>query len=615
MAAPRSTVADAVSQLIISGPPDPDADPQTRADALLDAPAVRSLLVTVLDTDAYAATTGQDLVTRGALGALPALRRLRTSLSASVATFAGLLHDLIAGFDPVAAGDWHELADGLRRSTAGERRLVDALRAGPHGAFWHELADRLVHDDPHARFPTSPYRWSDGHVLSSDDGHIVEAVMTSSTSTSIRVVEGVLDPAEPLLRDLYAANGRCVAVVDRNVEQRWGARIRAYFAHHDIELHTLVYRAMEVDKGIRTVERMLGDFKQLGVTRAEPVLVVGGGVLTDTAGLACALYHRNTPYVMLSTSLVAGIDAGPSPRTCCDGFGYKNLIGAYHAPIVSITDRTFFATMQEGWLRHGVAEIIKMAVVKDAALFDALEQAGPGLVTTRFGTTDSALAHRLAPAARAILAGAMRSYVEAEYDNLYETHQARPHAYGHTWSPGVEIPAGLLHGHAVAIGMGFGALVSHRAGWIDEPTLHRILTLMSDFGLSLWHDVLDDVELVWRAQQKIEQKRGGQLVAPLPRGGIGSCGYLEDLSRDELAQALAAYRELCATYPRQGVGIDPLCRDVGLEDPSTVAPDPVPGHNAHEDPDSTPGDTAGHAPDDADDDRDDLDRPSARPAA
>jgi 3-dehydroquinate synthetase len=580
MSAPRSSVVEAVDALVAEGPgPSATVDLGARLDDVLASPAVRSLLLAVLDTDAYAAGTGHDLAAHDALRSVPALRRLRTSLSASVATFVGLLHDLLEGFDPAGAASWREFADRLRRSPVGDRRLVDALRAGADGDFWQELADRLVVDDPHARYATSPYRWSDGDVVSSDDGRVVEAVMTSRTFTSIRVVEGVLDPTEPLLRDVYAATGRCVAVIDRNVDERWGQALRAYFAHHDIALHTLVYRAMEVDKGIRTVERMLGDFKRLGVKRTEPVLVAGGGVLSDTAGLACALYHRNTPYVMLSTSLVAGIDAGPSPRTCCDGFGYKNLIGAYHAPILSITDRTFFATMHEGWLRHGVAEIIKMAVVKDAALFAALEQAGPELVTTRFGTTDTDLARRVAPAAQAILAGAMRSYVEAEYDNLYETHQARPHAYGHTWSPGFEIPAGLLHGHAVAIGMGFGALLSHRAGWIDEASLHRILTLMSDFGLSLWHDVLDDVELVWQAQQKVEQKRGGQLVAPLPRGGIGSCGYLEDLSRDDLAEALAAYRTICATYPRHGVGIDPLCADVGLEDPSTVADDLPPQHD------------------------------------
>lgn len=575
MAASRSSVVQRVDELVASGPvPTAIGGLEEQLDRLLDSAAVRSLLLAVLDTDAYAESTGHDLAARDALRSLPALRRLRTSLSASVATFAGLMHELLAGFDSAGAAAWHDFGDRLRRSPLGDRRLVDALRDGTDGDYWRDVADRLVTTDPHARYATSPYRFSEGSVVSSHDGNLVEAVMTNRTFTSIRVVEGVLHPDEPLLRDVYAATGRCVAVIDRNVDERWGDAIRAYFAHHDIELHTLVYRAMEVDKGIRTVERMLGDFKRLGVTRTEPVLVAGGGVLSDTAGLACALYHRSTPYVMLSTSLVAGIDAGPSPRTCCDGFGYKNLIGAYHAPILSITDRTFFATMREGWLRHGVAEIIKMAVVKDAALFTALEDAGPQLVTTRFGTTGTDLADRLAPAAQAILAGAMRSYVEAEYDNLYETHQARPHAYGHTWSPGFEIPAGLLHGHAVAIGMGFGALLSHRRGWIDEASLHRILTLMSDFGLSLWHDVLADTELVWQAQQKVEQKRGGQLVAPLPRGAIGTCGYLEELDRDELAAALADYRTICAGYPRQGIGIEPLCRDVGLEDPATVAEDP-----------------------------------------
>jgi 3-dehydroquinate synthetase len=574
MPAPRSALADAVDELVATEPAPPASVAlDTHLDTLLTSPAVRSLLSVILDTDAYASATGRELAGWGGLRALPALRRLRTSLPGSVATFISLLHELIAAVDPGSAGAWHELGDRLRRSPLGQRRLIDVLRAGSDGSFWADTADRLIEDDPHARFPTSPYRWSDGDVVSSDDGRVVEAVMTSRTFTSIRVVEGVLDPAETLLRDLYAPSGRCVAVIDRNVDERWGDAIRGYFAHHDIELHTLVYRAMEVDKGIRTVERMLGDFRRLGVSRAEPVLVAGGGVLSDTAGLACALYHRGTPYAMLSTSLVAGIDAGPSPRTCCDGFGYKNLIGAYHAPILSITDRTFFATMQEGWLRHGVAEIIKMAVVKDAALFTALEQAGPELVTTRFGTTGGEAGRRMAPVAQGIVAAAMRSYVEAEYDNLYETHQARPHAYGHTWSPGLEIPAGLLHGHAVAMGMGFGALLSHRAGWVDESTMHRILHLISAFGLSLWNDVLADDELVWQAQQKMQQKRGGQLVAPLPRGGIGACGYLEELDRAELTRALEAYRSLCESYPRRGGGIDPLCRDVGLEDPSTVADD------------------------------------------
>ena len=73
-----------------------------------------------------------------------------------------------------------------------------------------------------------------------------------------------------------------------------------------------------------------------------------------------------------------------------------------------------------------------------------LEAAGPELIKTRFGTLDCQPEDDIAVLSQKILGAAMRSYVEAEYDNLYETHQCRPHAYGHTWSPGFEIEAGLF---------------------------------------------------------------------------------------------------------------------------------------------------------------------------
>ena len=127
---------------------------------------------------------------------------------------------------------------------------------------------------------------------------------------------------------------------------------------------------MEVDKGIHTVERMLGDFKRLGVSRNEPVLIVGGGVLTDTGGLACALYHRNTPYVMLSTSIVAGIDCRAfPPAPAATGLATRTCSGLTTLRCSPLSDRSFFKTLREGWLRHGIAEIIKMATVKDAELF------------------------------------------------------------------------------------------------------------------------------------------------------------------------------------------------------------------------------------------------------
>ncbi|MEM7769450.1 MAG: sedoheptulose 7-phosphate cyclase [Cyanobacteria bacterium P01_A01_bin.37] len=531
----------------------------------------RSLLLSLIDSPAFSEELGKEFASIGAIQGLSACRKLRSCLNHTLSHFFGLLAELVASLDMAAAIDWSQFANRIHQSSVGSQKLLNFLVNGKDGQFYEELAHTLVETDPHAIYPTSSYRQSHAHVVSTDDDHVIEAVMTSSTFTSIRVLENSLDPEQMVLRDLYVAHGRCVCLVDQNVERYYGEQIERYFNHHGIQLDKLVYRAMEVDKGIHTVERMLGDFKQLGVSRNEPVLIIGGGVLTDTGGLACALYHRNTPYVMLSTSIVAGIDAGPSPRTCCDGFGYKNLFGAYHAPVLSLTDRSFFKTLREGWLRHGIAEIIKMATVKNKELFCYLEQAGSKLIETRFGTLDCTSGDEISTLSQKILGAALRSYVEAEYDNLYETHQCRPHAYGHTWSPGFEIEAGLLHGHAVAIGMGFGAYLSYKNQWISSDEFHRILRLISSFGLSLWHDVLLNKETVWAAQEKMVQKRGMNLAAPLPKGEIGKCGYLNSLTRDELNSAIEEYQEVCADYPRKGRGIDPLCRDVGLEDPSTVA--------------------------------------------
>ncbi|MEM9215844.1 MAG: sedoheptulose 7-phosphate cyclase [Cyanobacteria bacterium P01_F01_bin.150] len=530
----------------------------------------KELLLALLNSPAFSKELGQEFAAAGAIAGISACRSLRSCLNFSLSRFFGLLAELVTALDEAAGQEWYAFANKMHQSNIGGNKLIDRLLKGANSAFYQELADMLVVENPHAIYPTSSYRESRGFVESTDDDTTIEAVLHSSTFTSVKLLDDVLNPEQTILRDMYVSFGRCVCLIDQNVEIHFGQQLEDYFNHHGIHLEKLVYRAMEVDKGISTVERMLGDFKYLGVSRNEPVLIMGGGVLADTGGLACALYHRNTPYVMLSTSIVAGIDAGPSPRTCCDGFGYKNLFGSYHPPVLSLTDRFFFKTLREGWLRHGIIEIIKMAVTKDAELFRDLEQAGPDLITTRFGTVDCKPEDEINALSQKILGGALRSYVAAEYDNLYETHQCRPHAYGHTWSPGFEIEAGLLHGHAVAIGMGFGAYLSYKMDWIGEKEFHRILRLISAFGLSLWHDIMLNKETLWESQEKIVQKRGQNLAAPLPKGEIGQCGYLNSLSQEELYTAIDEYQVICADYPRKGLGIDPLCSDVGLEDPSTV---------------------------------------------
>ncbi|MEM6912240.1 MAG: sedoheptulose 7-phosphate cyclase [Verrucomicrobiota bacterium] len=553
------------------------SDASNLRDQLLESEAFLHFLRSVQENDIYSPELNTEFQAAGFLEALAPVRQLRCAFSLPLSAFGSAVTKAIQPLSSQNAEHWESWSKRFSETPLGESKLLPWLKSGSQGEFLQEWEDRLVANNPHAIYPTSPYRSGSGHVVATPDHQRVEAVMTSQTYTSIEVVEGVLSPEQKLLAEIYQPHDRCVALVDTNVEEHFGSEIEAYFEANHIPLKKLVYRAMEVDKGIHTVERMLGDFKELGVSRNEPVLLVGGGVLADTGGLACALYHRSTPYVMLSTSIVAGIDAGPSPRTCCDGFGYKNLFGAYQAPLLSITDRYFFRTLREGWLRHGIAEIIKMACVKDFALFEALEEVGPRLITTRFGTLDVEPDDPIHQQSRHILGLAIQSYVESEYDNLYETHQCRPHAFGHTWSPGFEIPAGMLHGHAISVGMGYNSYLSHLQGWISREQLDRILKLIGTFELSLYHPILEQKSLIWEAQLKMEQKRGGHLVAPMPKGELGQCGYLASLSREDLYQTLDDYGKLCSELPHGGLGTEVHCHEVGLEHPGTVGDgDPIP---------------------------------------
>merc|ERR1712224_1068664 len=230
-------------------------------------------------------------------------------------------------------------------------------------------------------------------------------------------------------------------------------------------------------------------------------------------------------------------------------------------------DRTLWSTLHKGWLRHGIAEIIKMAVVKDFSLFELLEDVGPKLIHTKFGTScpeDIEFCQKC----DLIVGKAMHSYVASEYGNLYETHQCRPHAYGHTWSPGYELPAGMLHGHAVGTCMGYGAFLAKRCGFINMEQMNRILRLISTFELSLWHPIMNDPQRIWETNVKIIEKRGGHLCAPVPRDAIGQCGYIQDLTFEEVGASIEEYHELCKGFPREGLGVEVHCREVGPEDPS-----------------------------------------------
>ena len=155
-------------------------------------------------------------------------------------------------------------------------------------------AEYLEQHDPHAVYPTSIYRQSTGHVWSNEDCSYIEGVMGTTITTTIKIQSSVLSPSNLELRNIYKPLGRCVAIVDQTVDELCAGKIDEYFSAHGIGLHKLVYRGHEVDKDISSVEDMLLDLKKAGVSRNEPVLIAGGGVIADIAGFACGAHTHST---------------------------------------------------------------------------------------------------------------------------------------------------------------------------------------------------------------------------------------------------------------------------------------------------------------------------------
>ncbi len=415
------------------------------------------------------------------------------------------------------------------------------------------------------KYRTSEWYTGHGEIAASGDERSFEISATYTLKAEVKLVNGVFEPENPTLAEVYSRRGRCVAIVDRTVDELYGESLRRYFEYHEIPLKLLACRAWESDKTPETVHRLLKFLGKDGcdVSRNEPVLVVGGGVLSDVAGLACALQHRRTPYIMVGTTVVAAIDAGPSPRTCTNGSQFKNSIGAYHPPALTLVDRNFFRTLATGHVRNGMAEIIKMAVTDDPVLFELMEQYGSQLLETHFATLDGD--EQLAAIADEVIYRALFSYMKHEGTNMFETYQDRPHAYGHTWSPRFEPAAKLMHGHAVAIGMAFGASLAVEMGWLKPVEGDRIIALCRSLGLSVYHPILEDIDLMLEGQKNMRRKRGeGGLWAPLPTG-IGSCDYAQEVSSRLLQAAVENHKQLCSDLPDGGKGQEMYLSDLGLE--------------------------------------------------
>jgi demethyl-4-deoxygadusol synthase len=371
---------------------------------------------------------------------------------------------------------------------------------------------------------------------------------------SLLYVEGAFAIENAEIAESYRQFGRCLMVVDGAVYGLYGEQIQTYFQHYQIDLTVFPVSIKETDKTLQSVEKIVDAFADFGLVRKEPVLVVGGGLTTDVAGFACATYRRRTNYIRVPTTLIGLIDASVAIKVAVNHGKLKNRLGAYHASQKVILDFSFLKTLPIDQVRNGMAELIKIAVVANNGIFELLEKYGEDLLQTRFGYLNGT--PELRQVAHKVTYDAIDTMLGLEVPNLHELDLDRVIAYGHTWSPTLELTPAIpmFHGHGVNIDMAFSATIAQRRGYISVSERNRILGLMSRIGLAIDSSYLTP-ELLWKATESIGRTRDGLLRAAVPHP-IGSCSFLNDLTRAELDEHLAIHKGICHDYPRGGDGED-----------------------------------------------------------
>ena len=395
-------------------------------------------------------------------GALARLASERRDLYAEVADVAVDVDDLSAS----------EVVDCIEAATGGGPRGPSSVGSGASDA----VADRL--GTPEAAVV--------------DGGLISVRVELGERSYPVLVGPG----ARHRLLDVLPVGARRAAVV---TQSRVGVAVDA-----GVEQRTFLMPEGEEAKCLETVEDLCRGFSRFGLTRADVVVAVGGGVVTDTAGLAAALYHRGVALVHVATTLLAQVDAAIGGKTGVNLPEGKNLVGAFWQPSAVLCDTDALQTLAPEEYRSGLGEMAKYHFLTDDADFG-----------------DLPLAEKVA---RCVAVKAAFVTADEREDPAVSSHPGRSRAilnYGHTLAHALETAGhyDLRHGEAVAVGLVFAARLARRLGRIDDERVAEHVAVVQSYGLPTaipaGADPAGLVELMARDKKALD---GFTFVLDGPRG-------------------------------------------------------------------------------------------------
>ena len=291
---------------------------------------------------------------------------------------------------------------------------------------------------------------------------------------AVKIAAGLLAQSGEWLAPF--ARGRSMAIVtDENVRPHL-ATLQASLAAAGVASEAIVLPPGESTKSWVQLEALTDRLLDHGVERGDHVVALGGGVIGDLVGFACAILKRGCGFVQIPTTLLAQVDSSVGGKTAINTRAGKNLIGAFHQPAFVLIDPNVLDTLPPRHVRAGYAEIVKYGLIDDPDFFDWCERKAAALIAGDPDTRDHAIAASISAKARIVAQDERETTGARALLNL-----------GHTFGHALEAEAGfsdrLLHGEAVAAGMAMAFAYSAARGLAPTADAERVAAHLRAVGL------------------------------------------------------------------------------------------------------------------------------------
>jgi 3-dehydroquinate synthase len=301
-------------------------------------------------------------------------------------------------------------------------------------------------------------------------GHV--RVELGERAYDIAIGRELLDEVGPGARRLIRPHMAAV-ITHPALARLYGEQVRASLDKAGIRAAILAVPPGERSKSFAQAQRLHALLLESGADRASAIIALGGGVIGDLAGFVAATYMRGIPFIQVPTTLLAQVDASVGGKVAVNHPRAKNLVGCFYQPCAVIADLETLRTLPRRQLRSGMAEVVKHAVIRDAALFEYLERFREQVLALEPVALQHVVRRNCEIKAQVVAA------------DERETGLREILNFGHTVGHALESALGyrMLHGEALSVGMVAAARLSAAMGVLPKAQAARIEALLGAIGL------------------------------------------------------------------------------------------------------------------------------------